>query len=145
VPDSAICRFTFRYHQTTMQQPSLFSSRPDSHRVANGPVRTPENGETQSQANVNTIAAPPVTRDRFTSALLTTEFLLAVMVRIFIGVFVLVLPWSPLWDGNHLLQGHPAITAFLSYGAVRGIFSGLGLLNLWIAVDDTLHRDERHL
>lgn len=67
------------------------------------------------------------------------------MVRIFIGVILLVLPWSPLWDNNHLLQTFPHIAAWASYGATRGIVSGLGLLNLWIAIDDTLHRGERHV
>ena len=76
--------------------------------------------------------------------MMIAEFLLAIMVRIYIGVSVLVLPWSPLWDNNHLLQAAPRLAAFLSLGAVRGIVSGLGLMNLWIAVDDTLHRNERH-
>jgi hypothetical protein len=57
---------------------------------------------------------------------------------------LLVLPWSPLWDNNHLLQAYPHVAALLSYGATRGIVSGIGLLDLWIAVDDTLHRSERH-
>ncbi len=76
---------------------------------------------------------------------MATEFLLAIMVRIFIGVIVFVLPWSPLWDNNHLLQEYPRIAHFFSYGATRGVFSGIGLLNLWIAVDETLHRNQRHI
>jgi hypothetical protein len=30
------------------------------------------------------------------------------------------------------------------YGAVRGVVSGLGLLNLWIAVTEALHFRGRH-
>jgi hypothetical protein len=72
------------------------------------------------------------------------EFLLAITVRIFVGVIVMVLPWSPLWDNDHLFQAVPHLATLMSYGATRGIISGLGLMNLWIAVDDTLHRSERH-
>lgn len=81
---------------------------------------------------------------RWVSVLFAAEFLLSIMVRIFIGVIVLVVPWSPLWDNNHLLLSYPRVATALSFGAIRGIISGLGLLNLWIAIDDTLHRSERH-
>ena len=42
------------------------------------------------------------------------------------------------------LTGFSCPCAVLSYGAVRGVISGFGLLNLWVAVDDTLHRSQRH-
>ena len=77
------------------------------------------------------------------TVLLLAEFLLAITVRVVVGVIVMVLPWSPLWDNNHVLQAYPRFAALLSYGATRGIVSGVGLMNLWIAVDDTLHRGER--
>jgi hypothetical protein len=73
------------------------------------------------------------------------EFIVAIMVRIFIGVIVLVLPWSSLWNNNPLLLSYPHLSEFLSFGATRGVFSGIGLLNLWVAVDDTLHRGDRHI
>jgi hypothetical protein len=70
------------------------------------------------------------------------ELLLHVILRIYIGVIILVLPWTPLWGGNRLLNHFPRVSAFLMYGAVRGIVSGLGLLNLWIAVDEAVHYRE---
>ncbi len=82
---------------------------------------------------------------RFGRIMMAAEFLLAIMVRIFIGVIVLVLPWSPWWDSNHWLQEFPRLAQLFSLGATRGVFSGIGLLNLWVAVDDTLHRSQRHL
>jgi uncharacterized protein involved in exopolysaccharide biosynthesis len=51
-----------------------------------------------------------------------------------------VLPWyAPLWADNQLLTYFPRVGTFLMYGAVRGMISGLGLLNLWIALDEALH------
>ncbi len=70
------------------------------------------------------------------------ELFLYVVLRIYIGVIVLVLPWTPLWTENHLLNYFPRMSALLLYGAVRGIVSALGLLNLWIAVDEAVHYRE---
>jgi hypothetical protein len=63
------------------------------------------------------------------------ELYLYVIIRIYIGIIVLVLPWySPLWADNQLLNHFPRVSTFLMYGAVRGVVSGLGLLNLGIAI-----------
>ena len=68
------------------------------------------------------------------------ELYLYVIIRIYIGIIVLVLPWyAPLWADNQLLNHFPRVAAFLMYGAVRGIVSGLGLLNLWIAIVEAVH------
>ena len=62
-----------------------------------------------------------------------------VVIRIYIGVIVLVLPWyAPLWADNGLINHYPGLATFLMYGAVRGMVSGLGILNLWIAVVEAL-------
>jgi hypothetical protein len=70
------------------------------------------------------------------------ELFLYVIVRLNLGVILLVLPWTPLWTDNSLLNYFPGVSAFLMYGATRGIISGLGLLNLWIAIDEVIHYRE---
>ena len=68
------------------------------------------------------------------------ELYLYVIIRIYIGIIVLVLPWyAPLWADNRLLNHFPRLATFLMYGAVRGMVSGLGLLNLWIAIVEAAH------
>lgn len=47
-----------------------------------------------------------------------------------------------LWVQNPLFTSVPALGAFAMNGAVRGIVSGLGILNLWIALHDVRHRDD---
>lgn len=71
------------------------------------------------------------------------ELFLRVMLRLLIGIFVFSMPWSvALWDKNPIIQAYPAISAFALHGWVRGLVSGLGLLNLWIAFQDAIrHRD----
>lgn len=71
------------------------------------------------------------------------ELFLRVVLRMYIGVFVCYAPWSKLfWDQNPLFVQFPTLSIYAANGAVRGIISGLGLLNLWIAFHDAFkHRD----
>jgi len=66
------------------------------------------------------------------------------MLRMYIGLAICYAPWShTFWDQNPLFLQFPSLSAFAAHGAVRGIVSGLGLLNLWIAFQDAIrHRDE---
>jgi hypothetical protein len=73
------------------------------------------------------------------------ELFFFVVLRIYVGVVVLVLPWTPPWTDNHWISYFPRVSAFLMYGAVRGVISGLGLLNLWIAVYEAIHYREPNL
>jgi hypothetical protein len=82
--------------------------------------------------------APPVTRapQRIPHWLERTELFLRVLLRMYIGLAICYAPWSHLfWDQNPL-------AIYAANGAVRGVVSGLGLLNLWIALQDAIrHRD----
>ena len=68
-----------------------------------------------------------------------------VLFCLYIGVIVTALPWLPqYWDRNGWLVAHPAIRTVLEQGWVRGILSGLGLLDIWIGVSEAIHyRDYR--
>ncbi len=63
----------------------------------------------------------------------------------YIGAWLTVLPWSPrYWDQNAWLVAHPGVAAVLMRGWVRGLVSGVGLLDVWIGVSELLHyRDLR--
>jgi hypothetical protein len=55
------------------------------------------------------------------------------------GVLLLILPWRPEWTDNHFLMGSPRLRAFVSNGFVRGLCSGLGLLDIWIGFWEAVH------
>ncbi len=68
-----------------------------------------------------------------------TELMIAVLVRLYLGLALCFVPWfRPLWDNNPLFLHAPAMLPFLTSGAVRGVVSGLGLLNLWLALDGAI-------
>ena len=75
------------------------------------------------------------------------ELFLRIAVRLYVGVFVLFLPWWPrFWDDNPLFRLLPKLGEWAMYGSVRGIISGFGLLNLWIALHEAIHyRDSDRL
>lgn len=72
-----------------------------------------------------------------------SELFLRVLLRLYIGLAVCYAPWSHMfWDQNPLFTQFPTIGQYATTGAVRGIISGLGLLNLWIAFREAIrHRD----
>lgn len=63
----------------------------------------------------------------------------------YIGALLTVLPWSPrYWSENGWLLAHPAVAKIALRGWVRGVVSGIGLLDVWIGVSELLHyRDYR--
>jgi hypothetical protein len=105
-------------------QPNLFSPNPSNDSVV--PDRQP---------------VPPDPR-RVSVWLRRIELLFYVILRIYVGVIIIVLPWTPLWSDNNLINYYPRVSTFLMHGAVRGIISGLGVLNLYIAVDEAIHYRE---
>ena len=71
------------------------------------------------------------------------ELFLRVMLRMYIGLAICYAPWShTFWDQNPIFLQFPWLGNIVTAGAVRGLVSGLGLLNLWFAFQDAIrHRD----
>ena len=98
--------------------------------TSNIPAATAPATPTENQ-NLNQDKAP----QRIPYWLQQAERFLRVIVRMYLGLLVCCAPWyPPAWDNNPLFASSPWLTAFVTHGAVRGIVSGLGILNLWIAV-----------
>jgi len=68
--------------------------------------------------------------------------LLLVFVCAVVGVLLVIMPWRPEWTDNHLLLSFPGLRAFIANGFVRGICSGLGLLDIWIGFWEAIHYHE---
>jgi len=62
-----------------------------------------------------------------------------------LGFIVTILPWwHAVWDFNGFFLSHPRLWAVMRLGPVRGIISGLGLIDIWIGVSEAIHyRDHR--
>ncbi len=108
-----------------LQQPNLFSS--------------------QAPGNAPVLAGDPdssKTPEEIPRWLRRLDLFVRIIVRLYLGLVVLVLPWLRFWDDNHLLVVFPQIAPLVLSGITRGVVSGLGLLNLYIAVHDAIHYRE---
>ena len=106
-------------------QPHLF---PDSSAAPNG-----SKPRAQTSEEVPETQPAPVWLQRL-------SLLILVVFCVYIGVIVTVLPWwRAVWDHNMLFLGHPNLWAVLRLGPVRGIISGLGLLDIWIGISEAIH------
>ena len=65
---------------------------------------------------------------------------------IYLGAIVTYVPWwTAVWDHNPIFNTHPALGHFLRLGPVRGVISGMGLLDIWIGISEAIHyRDHRN-
>ncbi len=50
-----------------------------------------------------------------------------------LGLFLLVLPWTALWEYNYFLQRFPGAATWLLNFFLRGAVSGLGLIDIGLA------------
>lgn len=89
-----------------------------------------------------TAGGPPP--ERIPRWLARLELFLRVMLRMYIGLAVCYAPWShTFWDQNPIFLQFPTLSIIAANGAVRGLVSGLGLLNLWIALHDAMGHGDR--
>ncbi len=46
----------------------------------------------------------------------------------------MVIPWSTFWERNYFVEWSPAVEAVLTSNYLRGAISGLGLVNIAVAL-----------
>jgi hypothetical protein len=51
-----------------------------------------------------------------------------------IGLLLVLIPWSRFWEHNYFGDLLPAVQFVITNNYVRGAVSGLGLVNIWIAL-----------
>lgn len=59
-----------------------------------------------------------------------------------IGIILTVAPWTSFWLNNSLIVSYPQVREILAYPFVRGLISGLGLADIWLAVAEVLQYQE---
>lgn len=69
--------------------------------------------------------------------------LLLIVFCLDLGLFLLIYPWTDSWGANYFawvgpMQWQPSWHQIWTNGFTRGAVSGVGLLNVWIAVAEAL-------
>lgn len=58
---------------------------------------------------------------------------LTVVLLFEMGALLLYLPWSTLWEQNYFLSHFPSLMPFLLHPSLRGVVSGIGVLDIFVA------------
>jgi hypothetical protein len=51
-----------------------------------------------------------------------------------VGLTLILVPWSDIWEANYFLYQYPALGIFARNPFLRGAISGLGLMNVFLSV-----------
>ena len=86
--------------------------------------------------------AGPPEQHRATHWLRRADLFLRVIVRLYVGLILVFLPWTHAWTYNRFFLYYASVAKLMESGAIRGLVSGLGLLNLWIALSEAIHYKE---
>jgi hypothetical protein len=62
--------------------------------------------------------------------------LLSVVSSLMVGVILVVAPWTAWWESNYLLVPFPVGRTLVLSAIARGLVSGLGLVNILLAVHE---------
>ena len=84
-------------------------------------------------------AAPKAKVTRATIWLHRLSLGIFVMFCVELGMLLAVLPWIHIWNENSLLAAHPTWRALAQDNFVRGIVSGIGLVDIWIGIWEAVH------
>ena len=68
---------------------------------------------------------------------------LSVVSSLLVGAILVVAPWTALWESNYLLAPHPGLRQLLLSAFTRGCISGLGLVNILLALLEARQRFTR--
>jgi hypothetical protein len=85
-------------------------------------------------------SAPPEAQvTRTTLWLHRLSLVIFVIFCIELGMLLAVLPWTRIWTDNSLLAAHPAWRGLAQDNFVRGIITGIGLVDVWIGIWEAVH------
>jgi hypothetical protein len=62
-----------------------------------------------------------------------------VMVWIELGMILVFVPWKRAWTDNSFVLNYPQLREFLGMNFVRGAVTGIGLLDLWMAISRAVY------
>ncbi len=102
----------------------------------------PDGGNPDRKGPVLVIPPPrsrPSRWEIWRARLFLVEFIFVCLV---IGILLIAAPWTLLWSNNSLVAGSPRLREFLMNDFVRGMVSGLGLVDVWVAIAEAVRYRE---
>ncbi len=83
------------------------------------------------------VAAAPVSRIVIWSHRLSLVVLVVFCIEL--GMLLAILPWTTVWNQNSFLVAHPGLRSIFQNNFVRGLATGIGLVDIWIGIWEAVH------
>ena len=81
-------------------------------------------------------ADPPIPPHRRTRLWRRIQTIVFIVFCLEMGLVLLLLPWSELWSHNYFFSLAPNWSELFGSSYLRGAISGIGLINVWIALSE---------
>ena len=103
----------------------------------------PQNRDLQ-QANGPILVMPPPRPKRGRWEVWRRRIFLMIFVLfcLEIGIILTVAPWTTFWTNNSLVISYPNLRELLNQPFMRGVVSGLGLTDIWLAISEAVQYRE---
>jgi hypothetical protein len=88
------------------------------------------------------VMPPPQKPDRRQLWLQRFWLVMFVLFCLEVGIILIVLPWTRVWSENSLLLGYPQVRQFFLQNFVRGLISGLGVVDIWMGIAEAVRYRE---
>ncbi len=59
-----------------------------------------------------------------------------------VGIILMWCPWTKVWSENSILTSFPRLREFMMQNFVRGVISGLGVVNIWMGIAEAVRYRE---
>ncbi len=100
-------------------------------------------GSSPSEPDSPILVMPPPQKPRRRNLWVKRLWLIVfVLFCLEVGIILTVLPWTRIWTENSLLLGHPQLREFVMKNFVRGLVSGLGLVDIWMGIAEAVRYRE---
>ena len=103
----------------------------------------PGSGDTERKGPVLVMPPPPPRKSNrwqlWRNRLFLAEFIFICLVM---GILLVTAPWTPYWSENSLIIGYPGLRDLLMHDFVRGLVSGVGLVDIYLAISEAVRYRE---
>ena len=129
-----------RHDGERAQQSSLTVA--DQRRIMSSFVGDPQNGARGEHDGPVLVMPSPQKPKRRRLWLQRFWLVVFVLFCLEVGIILTVVPWTRIWAENSLLLGHPRLHDWLQHNFVRGLISGLGLVDIWMGIAEAVRYRE---
>jgi hypothetical protein len=130
-------------HEENMATPNSFSGQAtDNRRIMSSFTGDLQGGVEPEHDGPVLVMPPPQKPKRPRLWVMRLWLVIFVLFCLEVGIILTVLPWTRVWTENSLLLGHPQLREFLLQNFVRGLVSGLGLVDIWMGIAEAVRYRE---